>query len=383
MGENGAYFDITREANNLFELPDLRHLPRDDQEIRLNDYKAFLCNALMTMIFGSGGDMSAETRILRQSIRSVISLAINAFFADQEIQNRYQLALEHGLGTTAWLETPTLRDFLLFCNPSRIAALQDITNVDTALQQIRLRVNFWLDSSVGRSISTPSTFKTDAPLLVFALTGLSDDEDAAILSLSCYSAAVRRALSSPASIFFIDEAPILFRYEDVASLVARLCANGAKSGIRVILSAQDPVTIARSQSASDIFPNLSTKLVGRIQPAAVDNYVNILKFPRHIIQRNAGEAFFPKREAIYSQWLLEEGERYTFCRYYPAFLQLAVVANNPDEQNARSAYMKLYDDPLQGLAAFTVEYISALRDGRPFNIPSELVESPERSLVSV
>jgi hypothetical protein len=51
---------------------------------------------------------------------------------------------------------------------------------------------------------------------IFALRNLSNDEDAAILSLSAYSAALRRALASPASIFFIDESPILFEFDAIA-----------------------------------------------------------------------------------------------------------------------------------------------------------------------
>ena len=56
---------------------------------------------------------------------------------------------------------------------------------------------------------------------------------------------------------FIDEAPILFEYPTISEMVARLCANGAKAGIKVIISAQDPDTIARSPSASKILQNRS------------------------------------------------------------------------------------------------------------------------------
>jgi hypothetical protein len=157
---------------------------------------------------------------------------------------------------------------------------------------------------------------------------------------------------------FIDEAPILFEYPTISEMVARLCANGAKAGIKVIISAQDPDTIARSPSASKILQNLSTRLIGRIQPSAVDSFVSILKYPRAVIAQNAEERFYPKRESIYSQWLLDDGGIYTFVRFFPSYIQLGVVANNPDEQEARTAYMDSLKDPYKGLAAFSREYHS-------------------------
>ena len=377
LGDRGAYFDISKESNNLFEIPDLRALPRDEQLERMKDYKSFLVSALITMVFGgSSEDSSADAKVLRQNIRSVLTLALSTFFEDPDIQQRYDAALEAGVGSSAWRRIPTLRDYLSFCSEATISRFTEVSKgAKDAIAQINLRLNFWLDSSVGKAIGAPSSFRTDAQLLVFALRGLSDDEDAAILSLSCYSAAVRRALASPASIFFIDEAPILFKYEEVAALVARLCANGAKSGVRVIISAQDPVTIARAKASADIFPNLSTKLIGRIQPAAQQNYIDILKIPPPLIARNASESFFPKRDELYSQWLLEDTGVFTVCRYYAPYLQLAAVANNPDEQAARAAYMAEAQAngqaPLVGLIQFSNELVASIQQGRPITLPDK------------
>ncbi|MEM8604257.1 MAG: hypothetical protein AAGF24_10530, partial [Cyanobacteria bacterium P01_H01_bin.121] len=235
---------------------------------------------------------------------------------------------------------------------------------------IRMRIDYWLGSSVGRAISCPSSFPTNAQLLVFALRNLSKDDDAAVLSLSAYAAALRRALAAPRSIFFIDEAPILFEFDQISALIARLCANGAKAGVRVILSGQDPDTVYKSPSASKIFQNLSTRLIGRIQPVAVDSFVRILKYPLEIIQRNAGESFFPKAAGIYSQWLLDHNGVFTFCRYYPAYDQLGAVANNPDEQNARTAYLQAYGHPFKAIAQFSRALVRAIQQGREIEPPT-------------
>jgi hypothetical protein len=359
MGENGAYFDISKQSNNLFEQPDLRFLSSEEQRDRLLDYTAFLESALITMVLGT----SSQNQLLSQTVRSLLNLALEAFFADASIKQRYQQAIAEGFGSQAWQQTPTLRDFLYFCSPEYLQLDSISGRVEDALSQIQLRLRFWLSSRVGQAISAPSSFRTDAQLLVFALRNLSDSEDAAVLSLSAYSAALRRALSSPASIFFIDEAPILFEFDQIADLVGRICANGAKAGIRVILSAQDPDTIAKSKAASKILQNLSTRLIGRIQPVAVDSFVNILKYPKEIIARNATESFFPRKEGIYSQWLLDDNGIYTFCRYYPGYEQLAVVANNPNEQSARQEVMRHYRDKYEAISEFARQLVASLRGG--------------------
>ncbi|MGB3640820.1 MAG: hypothetical protein WBA39_25075 [Rivularia sp. (in: cyanobacteria)] len=358
MEDWGAYFDISKQSNNLFEQPDLRALSYEEQKDRFGDYVAFLESALMTMILGSSG----ESQILTQTVRSVINLALNAFFSDEGIRKRYEDAINEGFGSVAWQKTPTLKDFLTFCSLEHLNLESQGGRIEDALSQIDLRLRFWLSSRVGQAISAPSSFPTDAQLLVFALRNLSDSEDAAVLSLSAYSAALRRALSSPASIFFIDEAPILFEFDQIADLVGRICANGAKAGIRVILSAQDPDTIAKSKAASKILQNLTTRLIGRIQPVAVDSFESILKYPRDIISRNASESFFPRKEGVYSQWLLDDNGIYSFCRYYPGYEQLAVVANNPNEQTARNQFMETHEDKYEAISAFARQLVASLKN---------------------
>lgn len=373
MGEQGAYFDIGKQSNNLFEIPDLRALPDDKQQERFQDYKDFLASALLAMVLGVSAD-----QLLTQTVRSVIYLAINNFFDDQGIKARYQLALSDGFGSVAWKEMPTLADFVSFCSLEQLQL-----NIDTdqgqlpkAMEQIRLRLQYWLGSRVGKAISTPSSVPTNAPLLVFALRQLSDSEDAAILSLAAYSSALRRALEYPASIFFIDESPILFKFPAIASLVGSLCANGAKSGIRVILTGQDPNTIAESVAGSQIFQNLTTRLIGRIQMNAIRSFEHHLEYPRYIISQNASEQFYPQPQGIYSRWLLDDRGIFTFCRYYPAFVQLAAVANNPDEQAARAYFLRRYLDKYEAYSEYAKCLTTAIRSRKRLELPQHEKGSP-------
>ncbi|BAY41578.1 hypothetical protein NIES2111_59740 (plasmid) [Nostoc sp. NIES-2111] len=363
LGEDGAYFDISTESNNLFELPNLRGMDEELINERLNDFKEFLKSVLMTMVIGTS--IIGVNPSMITNIESIIALTLKTFFNDDEIKLRYKLALQKGFGSKEWHETPTLKDFYNYCSPAFIkldSIASSSQEISEALQQIRLRLNYWLSTRVGESISKPSSFRTDAKLLVFALRNLSTEADAAILALSAYAAALRRALSSKASIFFLDEAPILFQFESIAELIGKLCANGAKSGIRVILSAQEPESIYQSKAAPKIFSNITTRLIGRIQSSAVDPFITRFKYPTEIIRVNSTEAFYPKKEGIYSQWLLDDNGKLTFCRYYPAHCLLAAVANNPHEQELRTLFLRQYlDNPLLGLVKFSEDYIKMIR----------------------
>ena len=375
----GAYFDIGREANNLFELPDLSQFSAQERDERLGDYKEFLASALMIMVFGSGEPQTTADRMLKQAIRSVILPAVDGFFRDEAILSRYQQAQVQGRGTQAWEATPTLVDFLTFFRTQGLAGLPQSVLEDASTQQavnlIQRQLRFWIESRVGRAIARPSTFDTDAQLLVFALRGLSDGDDAAVLALAAYSAALRRTLSYPESIFFIDEFSVLLEWEEIGQLVARLTANGAKAGIRVLLAAQDPNTLATSKAGPKIIQNISTRLIGRIQPVAQDSFIEILKLPPEVVARNASKTFYPSKEGLYSQWLLDESATQTFVRYYSPPILLAVVANNPHETAARQAFMDYYRDPYQGLVAFAQEIAASLRESRPFRLPISEPES--------
>lgn len=370
LERRGAYFDVGAQAINLFERPNLRALPPDKQKERFEDYKDFLSGCLLAMVIST----SAED-LLRQTIRTILYCALNQFFSDPKIVARYEAAESSGIGTESWQAIPTLRDFLSFCTLDRLQQQLQLEEgiswnaVPKAMEQIRLRLTYWLASRVGKAISSPSSVSTQAQLIVFALRQVSQSEDAAILSLVAYSAALRRALSSPISIFFIDESPILFQFPEIARLVGTICANGAKSGIRVILTAQDPNTVANSVAGAQIFQNITIRLVGRTQKNATPSFEQIFLYPKDIICQC--ERFKPNRHNLYTQWLLDHSGIYTFCRYYPAYVQLAIVANNPDEQAVRSEYLRRCPDKYEAVAEFGKFLQAAFRADKPIAVAAE------------
>jgi hypothetical protein len=383
----GAYFDIGKESNNLLEVPDLSSFDPKDREERMVDFKDFVGSALMIMVFGAGDATTTADRMLKQAIRAVLIPAIDNFFDDPQMVQRYADGHQAGVGSDAWGLMPTLNDFMQYFEENGLKGLPQSVlsdpNTAQAINQIKRQLRFWVSSRVGKAIARPSTFRTDSMLLVFALRGLSDGDDASILALSAYSAVLRRTLSHKESICFIDEFSVLLEWNQIGALVARLTANGAKAGIRVILAAQDPNTLINSPSGPKIIQNISTRLIGRIQPVAQQSFIDGLQVAPTIIARNAGKNFYPAKEGLYSQWLLDEQSTYTYVRYYSPPVLLAVIANNPHEAAARQAFMKAYNnDPYEALSAFADELTASFREGRSIRVPNgeqfiEPLELPE------
>lgn len=380
--ENGAYFDIAEQSNNIFELPDVTGLSESEQKSRFKDFKNFLAGALMLLIDSKGSD-----KALTSNLKSILGSALTAFFDDPLIQIRYEKAItagygkESGQGKEEWENTPTLRDFTTFCNKGRLP-LDKVKgeDIDRALDLIHLRLNYWLDSPVGKAISQPTSFPSDAKLLVFALRNLNDGEDAEVLALSAYSAALRRALANPKSIFFIDEAPILFQFPAIAELVGRLTANGGKSGIRVIIAAQDPDSIGLSKTGAMVLQNLTTRLIGKIQAAALKSFGEYLGYDIEILRGNI--EFERKEGEMFSRWFLDAKGTKTHVKFYPPHAQLAIVANNPDEQQKRDEIMALPQfngDKYAALDEFAEQLIA--QKGRKF-YEDETEEEPEEKVTS-
>ncbi len=362
IGDNGAYFDVGKESVNLFQRPDLSTLSDDLKKERTQEFNDFLGQCLLAMVIGESTD-----DLMKTTIRTVIYCCLTAFNHDEDIETRYEKAEKAHLGTKDWNQMPTLRDFIGFCTLEKIQGqlnLEEGVNfnlVPKAIEQIRLRLFYWVNSRVGNAISKPSTIPQDSMLLVFALRQVSQSEDAAILSLVAYAAALRRALAFPKSIFFIDESPILFQFEEIAELVGMVFANGSKTGIRVILSAQDPESIAQAKASPKILQNMQVKLIGRIAKNAVRSFETIFQYTPEIISKCS--TFTPNRVGIYTQWLLDCGGEYSFCRYYPAHVQLGAVANNTDEQSVREKIMAKAENKYIGLVEFSKLLVQSMQSG--------------------
>jgi hypothetical protein len=333
-----AYSDIGDGSKgwNLFEPPNLKGLPRKMQQERFSDFKEYLLEILLIMLIGV-----KEKRGLafnEDTVRSILLLSLEAFYEDVEIVERFAGAFQQGFGSPEWQQMPTLEDFIPFCSLERLRLSAATDETLRVLDLIKLKFRYWRESRLGQLLSKPTTFPTDAQMLVVALRNLNSEVDAAVMSLLSYLGALRRSLAFPVSIFFIDEMPILVEYDSLAHLIGRLFANGRKSGIRVIFCAQEIGSILSCAAADKIFANMRVKLIGRIESASIDDYVEFLKYPYWLISRNASETFGINAVERYSRWLYHDRGQLIPCRHYPGKELFALVANNAEEALVRRKF---------------------------------------------
>jgi len=351
LGE--AYFDVGKEASNLFELPNINHLSQEQQDSRHLDYEDFLLEILYSMVMGT---TAQNTSVNGDIVRSILALVMAKFFGDYEIKKAIREARSNGLGSPEWFKYPTLKHFVEFCSPERIALKQSPEQIE-ALNFVVTKLRYWLTSRVGKALSRPSTFLADSKLFVMAMRGVNNAEDAAILSMCMFGAVLRRAFSNVKSVLIVDEAAILLQFPALANQVGKLCANGGKSGISVILAAQEPGSIANCADGDRILGNCNIKLVGRIQPEVREAFRDILFIPEEILSPTMTDSFKPNKALGYSNWLLLDGRSYTRVRAYASAGSLAAVVNNTLEVKRRQELMAAAENPILGLHQYATELL--------------------------
>ncbi|WP_227788727.1 hypothetical protein [Nodularia sp. LEGE 04288] len=366
LGEQGAYYDISSGSSNLMEPPDLRRFDKLERERRMESWKDFIRKALTAIAMGK-----VQNPHLAQRVDALLVKALDIFIRDSDIVARYNQAFEKGWLSPQWQQIPTLPDFVKFCTRERLN-LRSFEDIDRqALNQIHSQVSALLASRLGKAIARPSTFSPAPTIKFFALSGLSNEQDAYLMAINAHTACIRNALSHPKSLFIGDELSVLLRKEGFAQVIGETCATGRKEGIAVILLSQDPDTICECATGAQIMQNMTYRITGRITSSGVASFQRYLGYPVNMITHNATDAFLPRTSDLYSCWLVETGGRFWRTRFYPGELMLATVANNQDEREARERVMAQYPDTpkgkLLGLRTFTDAYIPALKENKGFH----------------
>lgn len=363
LGDAGAYFDLSRASNNLMEPPDLRQFDAKERAQRMQSWRSFIRNALSIIVMGR-----LDAPHLAQRVDSIVMRTLEIFLTDPDIIERYNLAFEKGWKSPEWQDIPTLKDFIRFCSIARLDIRKPEAIDHQAINQITSQIQALLVSPLGAAIGKPSSFSPEPMVKFYALTGLSNDQDAYTMAVAAKAACLRVALSHSKSLFIGDELSVLFRRDGFSAMVGELCATARKDGLSIILSSQDPDTICTSSAAAMIMQNISYRLTGVITSNAVASFERYLGYPSEIIGKNASESFFPRHSELYSCWLVEKGGRFWQTKFYPGEMTLAAVANNQEERRSRRAILALYPNTikgqLQGLAHFTRLYVPALKEGK-------------------
>jgi hypothetical protein len=375
LGDDGAYFDISREYSNLMEPPDLRKFTdKKERDRRMEIWKDSILRALAAVVLGKIEDVH-----LIQRVDSLLKIALKVFLEDIDIIERYNTAFEKGWKSPEWQQTPTLKDFARFCTRERLN-LRSFEDLDKlALNQISTQVEALLTSRVGRAIGSPSSFSPEPMVKFFALSGLNNEQDAYLMAINAHAACTRTALSHPQSLFIGDELSVLLKKAGFAGLIGETCATGRKEGIAAILIGQDPDSFYECSAGAQILQNMDYRLTGRITSAAANSFHRLMNYPIEIIIQNSTEAFLPRASELFSYWLIEKDSRFWQCRFYPSEMMLASVANNQEEQAARRRIMAKHPDTvmgrLAGLKEFADAYAPAIKEGKGFSHIGRQVEN--------
>ena len=365
LGEQGAYLNIVEESLNLLQPPDLRGLASKQLQLqRFRRWKEFLQQAIVAIAMGKISDVALSERV-----NSITLRLLETFFSDPEIIDRYNEAFEQGWKSLAWQYMPTLHDLLNFCSREKLG-IYSYEDIDKrAINQIYNQIEAKLiDPNIGHVIGKPSTIAPEPLMKIFALSGLSNENNAYILAIMAQMACLSNALAYPKSLFVGDELSVLLSKDGFASLVGEIFATGRKEGISSLILAQDIDAISHCSAAAQILQNLSVVITGRTTTAAANSYHQILNYPLEIISRNASESYLPNSSEYYTHWLVSKSDRFWDCRFFPGAMTLAALANSSAEKAARARILANYPTTtrgyLQGLQHFSIEYIAAIRGSK-------------------
>ncbi|EAZ88083.1 hypothetical protein [Crocosphaera chwakensis] len=341
-GDRAAYYDLTTTRNNALLYPDLRALPPSEKEKRFGFWKIDTIEFLVALTLGTLNDP-----FLEQRVRNLIQKAFDAFLADPSIQRRYELAIASGHGTNAWLNQPTLRDFIPYCTVERLG-LFDASDLDKrSLNQIRTMCEAKLnDPNIGKVIGYPTEVSTDADLVFFSLAGLNDPTNALIMALIAQKLCFTLGLSHDRSLLAIDECSTILRTSPAfARLIGQRFAVGRKFGQGSMLIGQDLDSVLRTETASQILDNLDITLIGLINAQAAQTYHSKLNIPKRLINQNTSSKYRLWKEEMISHWLLGYNQMFWQVDYASSLLELATLANQPDEKKLKQQYLSSSPTP--------------------------------------
>ena len=151
----------------------------------------------------------------------------------------------------------------------------------------------------------------------------------------------------------VDEVSILVRFEAIAKNISRFCANGLKSGIQMLLSGQDVDSIVQSNYGSQILQNTPVKMVGKIEPMAVNSMIGAFALEKELIDQNATKAYKPDRMRLSTKWLINNDGTTSLVDFCADEIQLGVVANNMHEVLLRKEILAQHENKYLALAEFS------------------------------
>ena len=252
-----------------------------------------------------------------------------------------------------------LEDFLFFCSKDKLDLSDFGSQQGEALDLIVTNISAKLvDPNIGDCISKPSTVSPHARLQFFGLSGLSDDNNAYVLSLVAHGACLNASLEYEKNLVIIDECPALFKKPGFTELVGMQFSLGRKEGTSVLLIGQNIEAITQCENSSQIIRNTDFHFIGKISSDGIEHYSEVLHISPRDLRQNAGDTFGIDKNMGCSYWLIKYLDKHWITAFYPSIYELAGLANSPDEKRQRQAIMNKYPNNPRGKCLGLAEYAS-------------------------
>jgi hypothetical protein len=345
----GDYFDIGERHYN-FLAPAVRppQLDRYDpfwKEIE-KDNLDWMRQILLTAVLGADlYDRDFNTN----AVDSILTQILNTFFEAREIRLRYREAKAAGLGTTAWANTPTVVDFVKYCQVEQLNIKGRSHDDERILGYIRSRLSAWFvdKNCKAPSLGKPSDFDSTNRLLTIALREFASDDEAAVFGLVAQGLAFRRAIRymQQGTYLFNDENAIALEYPSLARGLGALYANGLKANMVACSAMQPPDAIAKSVAGGLIKSNITYNFVGKIPQGMEWSYAEHLGLPEELVMRCSEPGWGVNKAGGYSSWLFSQAGHCSFVEIEPMRALLEVMRNNEHEIRARRELLTGVDDP--------------------------------------
>jgi hypothetical protein len=374
---NGADVDTLTARNNLMEYIDVCGYEPAKQAERLALHRKTIQNVVRSLFFDNLPDLDGT---LKTQVKTICPIAVNRFYDDPVIAKAILEAHTDGIGSAAWKDYPTLKDFYSFLTLEKLNLDED-DDTRRAIAFARTRLKFWIEGSMGQTIANPSSYDfSKHKLVLFSLRGLDSDEEACVYGLSAITLALRKAMMSERSRLYCDESAILLGYEGLAEMLGSAMATKRKDGIAITLALQNPGQIAAcgsrsgvssdslSSAASKLLANMSWWACGLVAPAkaAAEEYTRILGVDPEVIAVNQSESFLPSLRDMSTQWLIIDGALQTQCNYFASPIPLGLTLTSQEQVRARRECFDRYSDPLEAAARFGYEVYSRFTRGENF-----------------
>lgn len=361
MGKQGANIEAALTKNNLIQTPNLNEIPPNLREQNTLTFQGFVLNALEMIVLGND-----RTSKLASRVKSLLKYLIPRFYADPVINRRFELGHLGGLGSDAWLQMPTLHDFIETVKELDLEQLGEKNIAQEAASEVLWGLTTFVNSPLGHKLSCPSEINVDAKLVCFSIRGANDEDEAVILGLSAQSIAIRHALRFPKCYVLIDEGNILFQNEGLAISNAEFVVNGRKGGIFCNVLLQSISTLAKCSVGELFLDNLRVRLIGAIQSTAIPHLSSFLEEKNDVFYENTYHSFLPNDIKLNSHWLLMTGGRKYYVTHAPSPALLAMVATTGVEREARNRYLETIPNRLKALTLFANDYQLSKRNNSSF-----------------